>query len=234
MPARRPQDPGYFDEEDASPDVHAAALDDLLACMPHISPHYLEVTFASLGPHRQLGKYASIDLSDNYTITALSDWQRAVILPYFLQNSATAASDAPPSRIPDGPTDQTKVDVLMTGEFLNITKTEPDRPYSAPGLFRRLLSRHMLAEGERTVTSLSDLPFRTWQYSVHMLKERLVYMQLSWSYYAQDDAPCPLQYSEEECQRIRHEAWRFTRRAASSWLLALMVGANPDGKLRSS
>ena len=30
-----------------------------------------------------------------------------------------------------------------------------------------------------------------------------------------------------------YDAWRFTRRAAAAWLLGMMVGANPEGRVRT-
>ena len=159
---RSPQDPTYFNEEDASLTVHIAALDDLLACMPHILRPSPRLSFPSLGPHYHLGRYASVDPS-KCSVVIFTDWQRALILPFFMQDQRPPARDAPPFCIPDGLRGQTwmQADVRMAGELVKLIKADPEDIYGAYVSFQLLLDRRMRDEGDRSIGMLSSLPLRT-------------------------------------------------------------------------
>ncbi|KAI1795111.1 hypothetical protein LXA43DRAFT_1091234 [Ganoderma leucocontextum] len=230
--ARHPQAPAYYNEEDASPAVHIAALDDLLACLPHILPSAPKLMYASLGPHRQLGGNLHIDPS-SHTVADIVDWQRATILPYFMQRISPVAFNGPPYPVPDDAPNEPEADVAMAKELIDAvnTGTDPNAKYLALGLFRSLLEQGARYWGERTIRPLFRLPLRTWQHSVLLLRQQLVWMQDNWAECVTDGAPCPLRFSEEESERILHDAWQFSHRTAMSWMLALRMDADDDGRV---
>nr|VWP00887.1 Peptidyl-prolyl cis-trans isomerase (PPIase) (EC [Ganoderma boninense] len=119
----------------------------------------------------------------------------------------------------------------MVYELIETAKTDPDTRSLVLNLVRKILEKKAIYGGERTIRPLFRLPLRTWNYSVHLLLQQLVWMQDHWHECAADGAPCPLNFNEEERELIDQGAWQFARRMTYRWMLESAVGAGNDGRV---
>ncbi|PIL37487.1 hypothetical protein GSI_01181 [Ganoderma sinense ZZ0214-1] len=228
---RHPQDPAYFNEDDASPALHIEALDGVLACLPHVlPPSSKQTTYASLGPHNQLGANIHMDPSSN-TVTAMADWQRATIMPYYMQNTSLLALEGPPCSNKESTSNEMQDDIFMLVELAQNVKTDPNARTLALGILRKVLELNATYAGERTNRALYRMPLRTWEYSVQLLAQQLVWLQENWRESATDGAPCPMSFPEEDRELITQDAWLFSLRMMYRLLLALRVRAGEDGRV---
>ncbi|KAI0792840.1 kinase-like domain-containing protein [Abortiporus biennis] len=208
---RHPSDPGFLDEEDGSPDVHIAVLEQLLSCFPAIMPN-IDLCSPVLW-HTDLNRGNIFVDPSTCVITSIIDWQWTKIAPLYIQAVLPHAF----AYVGD--------DIEVSGDFLTSprlprgTRNLPDDQQDY--LRAQLHDAYTMTWQQRiinlthpwgTIQSIPHLELildpirrapRTWTDGLTPLRFMMLEIQDNWDQITHGE-PCPLHFSEEERAHIMH------------------------------
>ncbi|KZT10409.1 uncharacterized protein LAESUDRAFT_644782 [Laetiporus sulphureus 93-53] len=236
---RDPSDPFYLDPEDNSPAAHIAVLDQFLACLPHIMPDP-ELRYPALW-HTDLHRGNIFVEPPQPTISGIIDWQWTDIGPFYAQAIFPKA-------------------FVYGGDRIKLSSNPYDRPQLPEGFEDLPLEEQELARMEHNEaftmcyqqilitetppwSAVTTIPHRstivdpvyratrTWYGGIVSMQIILLHMQVVWDEIAPAGTSCPLNYTNEDAERLVSLAVRARDYENNVERLKTLLNVQIDGRV---